>query len=251
MRKKKEQKTQNAKKQMTFVLALMVFLFAYCYIMYTGLGNNNLLHTNVELKGGDDVISVRLQEIIPFIPKVDASIITAYQNRKILNTDIDNDVLLMKAYENSEIKTNVSFNTVLERLYGTNLFLVNKDFNPTGSLNCTYDSNTMKYTCSTQEYNDIIYDCVRYINKLNINENNYYLTEDVIFYSHEVSEDGILYKIYTDATYSEMVSSFTESNVNTDIEKYLMDKYQIYTNTYKSNFTVSKSTYRWFSTEKI
>lgn len=248
MKKKKE---QNAKKQATFVLAIMVFLFTYCYVMYTGLGNNNAMHTNVELIGGNDVISRRLQEIIPYTPKIDAKMVTAYQDKKIINTDIDNDILLMKAYETVENKTYMNFNKVLERLYGTNLFLVNKNFNPTGKISCEYDNNTMKYTCTEEEYTGIIYDCARLINKLNINDNDYFLTEDIIFYSQEVSDGEILYKIYKDASYTEVVASFVEDNINMDIKQYLMNKYSIYINTYKSSFTVNNSTYRWLSTEKI
>lgn len=230
------QDIQKAKKNITLIFAIMVFLFTYCYVMYTKLGPKE--NSQIIIDGGNDLISNRLQTIIPFYPSNNIYL-NAYQNNKTTISNIDNDVLLMKAYENSENKTFTEFKKVLERMYGNNIFLINRDFIIDNNY-CTFDNKNLKYNCLVKDNDNSIYNIYRQIEKLNIINNEYTLFEKVIFYQ-EI--DGKI-TIYTDNTYSKEIATIENS-----IEQYYQNNKEVAL-TYKSQFKVNNNSYEWLSTEK-
>lgn len=242
--------SEKVKANIILIISFMIFLFTYCFVMYTDMGSNKNveINTNIEIKGGNDLVSQRLEEIIPYVTKTDALVKTAYQENLVNSDSIDNNVFLLKAYQNSEDKSLKAFNEVLVRLYSNNLFIVNNDFNVDGTINCSYDSQTLNYHCNEQTYDGIRYKVYREINKLNIQENNYYLDENVIFYSEEGSSNNITYKIYSDSTYQNEVETFM-LNSNETIEDVLKSKSEKLQ--YRSKFMINKNNYRWLSTERI
>ncbi len=231
------QEIQKVKKKIALIFAIMAFLFTYCYVMYTKLDSNE--GSRIIIDGGNDLISNRLQAIIPFSSSHNIYL-NAYQNGKVTISDIDNDVLLMKAYENSENKNLAEFKEILERLYGNNIFLINRDFTYDDNY-CTYNNEKLEYSCEKKANNDPIYNVYRKINKLDIVGNDYTLEEKVIFYK----DDNGKITIYTDNTYKNEITTLENSNLE-EYYKNNKDKFI----TYKSKFKVNNSSYEWLSTEK-
>lgn len=242
---KKKEDIKEIKKRIVFIIALMFFMLAFCYTMYSGK-NPDLVRTKMEILEKDNAVSLRLQEIIPFVPHTLKDTVSAYQNKKITYSEIDNDIYLMKAYTFSENKNPRNFSDTLQRLYGNNLFIINKDFDITGNISCKLDTKNENYNCYTSNYEGIIYDAAREVLKLAIDQNDYTLREQVIFYSKEKNNDEFLYKIYTDSTYSEEVASFTSKELDDEV---LMNNYEEYKVTYESAFVINGNTYEWISTK--
>ena len=232
------QEIQKVKKKIALIFAIMAFLFTYCYVMYTKLDSSE--GSRIIIDGGNDLISNRLQAIIPFAASHDIYL-NAYQNGKVTISDIDNDILLMKAYENSENKTLTEFKEILERLYGNNIFLINRDFTYDDNY-CTYNSEKLEYNCEKRENNDSVYNVYRKINRLDIVGNDYTLEEKVIFYK----DDNGKITIYTDNTYENEITTLEDS----DLEEYYKNNKDKFI-TYKSRFRVNNSSYEWLRTEKV
>ena len=204
--KKRLKNISKAKKNLTIVILFMLFLFTYCYLMYTGVGNR--LDETYQLNGGSDLISQRLQEIIPYSSKNDLTYMTAYQTKNVTKSDISNDILLTIAYYNSSNKSANDFKDVIDRYYGATNFLINKNFSVNSILECTYEDVTLTYNCKENKSPDLLYDVARKIDKLIIKDNKYYLTEKVAFYEKEIKNDEIIYKIYNNANYQNVVGEF-------------------------------------------
>lgn len=239
---------KKVKNKIILILSLMIILLIYCFIMYTGVGNNNN-NPNFEIIDANNLISQRLSEVIPFVSLIDSNLNTAYQAKKVTNKNISNPIFLMKAYQNTTTKSNQSFMEVLKRLYGNNIFIVQESFNLSGSINCQYDEKLLNYKCGETDYDGIIYDVSRQFTNLGINNDNYLLKENIIFYSREVGEEEIIYKVYNDYNFKEEVGEFKDTDLNQDIDTYLFNNYAKYSKKYLSNFKYSNNTYRWLSTE--
>lgn len=239
----------KVKKNILFIFAIMLFLFIFCFLFYTKIGRNLVnFSPNVEIKGGTDKISQRLAEIIPFWPVSDLEYTVAYQMGKTTNNEIHNDIFLRLAYENTDIKSQKRFNEIISRLYGGNLFIINKNFNVDGSLDCQYMENSLNYECLNKTYFGKIYSVARENEKLNIANNEYFLQEKVIFYTVE----GKNYTIYSDADYKQVIANFTADDIkNLTPHDYIMGKYNANSQQYLSKFTIHNNTYRWVSTERI
>lgn len=239
----------KAKKNLNLIIIFMLFLFLYCYVMYTGVGRSK---STYELSGGNDLISQRLQEIIPYSSKNDLSYLTAYQNKKVEINDINNDILLTMAYKFSPSKNSSSFKEILERIYGNSLFLVNKNFNVNDFVECRYNDLTLEYMCIEETNQKELYDVARKIEKLTIKNNIYTLDERVIFYSKEIVNGKETYKVYEDANYQKVVKEFREADLKKqDLNNYLWQNYGDKEIKYQSIFKMNGNSYSWVSTERI
>lgn len=238
---------KKARIRIILILSLMIFLLTYCFMMYTGLGTKEK-NNSIEIMGNDNLVSQRLAEIIPFNKVLEKPLKTAYQGKKVTSENIDNKIFLMKAYQNTDTKTQKNFNKVLERLYGNNLFIVYEDFNVNENITCHYESNLMNYTCINTPNNSIVYDAIRNTIKLNIKDDDYTLEEEIIFYSKELVGVDTIYKIYKDGNFNEVITSFTDKEVNKEIDIYLTENYANYSQKYISNFRYNNNTYRWLNT---
>ncbi len=249
--KQKPKNMEKIKANITMVIAFMIFLFAYCYVMYTDVGHKNDIDLNetIEIEGGDDLVSQKLANIIPFSAVTDPSYLTAYQDKMADNSSVNNDVFLFMATKHSQSKSYNSFKDVLERLYGNNLFIVFRSFNVDGKLNCSYDNNASFYQCKEEAYEGITYNANRNIDKLKLMENGYFLEESVIFYSQD---NNLNYQVYSDYTYQNVIGTFTNDDLNgITIEDFLTKNYAQFSQKYQSKFGIFNDTYRWLYTERI
>ena len=238
--KQKPKNLDKVKANLTMIIAFMIFLFAYCYVMYTNVGDKMPIDLNetIEIEGGQDLISQRLKEIVPFSEVMDPSYLTAYQEAKVDNTEVANDIFLQMATNNSQSKSYSTYKDILERLYGNNLFIVFKNFNVNGKLKCEYDNRALFYQCSDIEYNGPLYTAKRTIANLKFTDNYYYLEELVTFYSIEQQNEITKYKVYSDYTYQNVVGEFTNKELNNqNIEDYLKQNYDQYNQKYQSKNT--------------
>ncbi len=250
-----EKKYVQVKNNIVLILSIMMFMFTLCFVLYSAMNkdNNMNINTSIELEDGNDVISQNLQSVIPTSIKVDKSINTAYQNNVVTYKEIDNDIYLLKAYKLSNNYSYKDMNSILKKLYGNNLFIINNSFNVNGTDKCVYDNLLKIYNCKTVDYTGILYNTYRKILGVSINNNDYYLNESVVFYSIDNTDKDIKYSIYTDSTYSSLVNSFTASEITQDttIEEYIEANYINNANLYRSKFLLVKNNYQWINTERL
>ena len=241
-------------KRAGYLFILMAFLFLFCFLCYTKVGRNIIIPqtpVNTEITDQDNVIAKRLAEIIPFVNINDLKYTTAYQEQKITNADIANEVFLKIAYDNITERNQSNFNDYITRLYGGNLFIINKSFNVDGVVTCTFKED-LSYDCLTKTYSGITYSLVRSITKLSIIDDDYYLNEDVIFYTFEEVNGKIIYTIYDNSNYQNKIATFTdEERQNYAVTDYILAKYKTAIRKYQSKFIINNNTYRWQSTERI
>ena len=227
----------KVQKNVTVILILMIFLFLFCFLFYTKVGRNIIIPqapVNIEITDQDNAIAKRLQEIIPFVNTNDLKYTTAYQKEKITNAQITTEIFLKIAYDHTTVKNQNSFNTYITRLYGGNLFITNKSFNVDGVVNCTFNEKA-NYDCTANAYHGLTYSLARRITKLNIIDDDYFLNEDVIFYTIAETNNEKIYTIYDDSQYTD----------------YILAKYKTVINKYQSKLIINNNTYRWQSTERI
>lgn len=250
---------EQKKADVILVLAIMTMLFTVCIVLYSGVFDRDPkidVNTNLQFEGGDDYLSKKLHNIIPYLETADLKYKTAYQKATTTIKEIDNDLLLTLAYKNSGSKT--TYNTTellrnINKFYGDTIFLINRSFNINNIDICEFNKDSNEYNCEKQNRNGILYQTRRNIKKGNINSDIYTLTEDVLFYTTEKKENLIYYKVYTNESYEKQIASFTSSDIsrsNKPINDYL-NKYSEYSNEYQSTFTKNGDEYTWKETKKI
>jgi len=245
----------NAKANIVLIFAIMSFLLIFCFLFYSGLFKEDdmKVNTNLEFSGGNDVISQKLQKIIPFSDLTDPNIKTAYQSGVVFVGDIDNNIFLLKALEKESESDIGSITKSLNKMYGDSLFLVHNDFNVNGKYNCLYNTIDQNYKCEDVSYNGKIYKAYRKIKNITISNNDYLLNENIVFYSEEKANDITYYEVYDDGTFTKKVSSFTTIDMtreNLKLEDFI-DKYYNDKNVYRSKFTLENKNYIWNRTERL
>ncbi len=260
MARKKVTKKQNStvldyiKKNIVLITSLIIFIIVFGFVMYTGGEQAQELDSDnpLDVANGSKMVAERLEKIIPYSAINDLKYQTAYQKNKTTAEDIANDIFLQMAYNNSEEKTYTAFQTTLTRLYGDNLFIMNHDFNINGQVKCTSSNALNQYNCEDTTADGPIYDIIADYTKLNIENDIYYLTQEVYFYSKEETDDGVTYTLYFDYQYQNVVAKFTDKDLNNqDVASFIKTKYAGYKSTYLSKFDLNKNSYRWLSTERI
>lgn len=247
----------QVKSNIILIIMFMALLFTICIVMYTDIFTRNIemdINTNMGIKGGNDALSQELQNMIPYIKTTDIKYVTAYQNKKTNISSIHNDVILTKAFstlEEKDLYDSGEFLKKINKFYGTKVFIVNESFMVNGKNLCIYKNN--KYSCSSTNYNGIIYEAKRSIENLSIDDDNIYLYENILFFSTETINNITYYKIYKDGTYTELTDAFTNLDIekdNTNLNTYLK-KYNDKKIEYKSTFIVTNEGYNWLSTEVL
>lgn len=247
---------EDVKSNVILIIAIMVFLFTFCFVMYTGILDDGKMdiNTSYEINTGNSSISKKLQNIIPYIGLVDTSYKTAYQDSLSTIESISNSVYLAKAYLNSGYNDEKRLLNQLNNMYGDSIFIVNESFYVNGSEYCKFNSEEREYDCGKIKNNDKKYLANREITNINISGDNYYLTENIIFYSSEIVGDEFGYEIYSDGTYNSVIDRFTSNDVelaNITFDEYLRNNYKENSNIYRSKFVVNNSNYNWINTERL
>ena len=243
---------KEIKSNIILAFIILLLLFTLCLVLYTQWNNENInVTTNINFEGGNDTLSQKLQNIIPYVFTNSPNYLMAYQDKYVTLKDIDNDILLTKGYFHHQ---NSSFNSGdmisnLYNLYGNNAFIVNKDFNVNGKNSCTY--NDQIFNCTTLEYDGILYKADRKVAKINISDNKISLIENILFYSEEKVDDVTHYHIYKDGLYKDSLLTVTSNDLvranipfTMYINKYLSDNIV----TYQSDFIINKNNYNWIGT---
>jgi len=251
-----EKEYEKAKLNILIVMVIMALMTTFCFVFYTGVVNKNDLevNTNLEFLGGSDTLSKRLQETIPYVTLIDKNIKTAYQNTITNINSIDNDVYLTKAYNYTQSTDIGQMMKILSNLYGSSLFIVHKNFYVNGIDKCIYNDELQNYECQTSNYKEKIYHTLRTVENLIIENDTYYLSENIIFYSIETINNIKHYTVYKDYKYEEEIDDFT----NLDLEKenikfdvFIKEKYKNNINKYRSKFSLENVNYIWNYTERI
>lgn len=247
---------KDAKGSILLAFAILLLLFTICIVMYNinwGNENNKMsINTNITFDGGDDALSQELQYIIPYVTTNSTEYVTAYQDKEVEVSDVNNDVLLTKGYFNNMESNTFDSGVLLSKisdLYGSDLFIVNKSFNVNGSNECIYSDRV--YTCNEVDYNGILYKADRDISNINISEDTIYLTEDILFYSEEKIQNITEYKVYNNGLYERVVLTFTSNDLeseNVSFEQYIVDNLSGLRVQYQSSFIMNDDNYNWIGT---
>lgn len=248
-------KENNVKSYVILSFAIIILLFTICIAMYKNDHNEDLFEvkTSFRVNNENDLFSLQLQNIIPYVTTNDTKYITAYQDRNVNISKIHNDIILTKGYFNNikdnEFKSSVLLDKISE-LYGNDIFIVHKAFNVNGKDDCEYVDNT--YRCNENSYDGILYKADRRIINTDIGNDFIYLTEDVLFYSEESIQNITYYNIYENGLYDKVVLSFTSNDVDKEnitlsdyFAKYLDNKRV----EYKSKFGINNDHYYWIGTD--
>lgn len=248
-------KENNVKSYVILSFAIIILLFTICIAIYKNGQNEDLFEvkTSFRVNNENDLFSLQLQNIIPYVTTNDTKYITAYQDRNVNISKIHNDIILTKGYFNNikdnEFKSSVLLDKISE-LYGNDIFIVHKAFNVNGKDNCEYVDNT--YRCNENSYDGILYKADRKIINTDIGNDFIYLTEDVLFYSEESIQNITYYNIYENGLYDKVVLSFTSNDVDKEnitlsdyFAKYLDNKRV----EYKSKFGINNDHYYWIGTD--
>lgn len=248
-------KEKNVKSYVILSFVIIILLFTICIAIYKNGQNENLFEvkTSFRVNNENDLFSLQLQNIIPYVTTNDTKYITAYQDRNVNISKIHNDIILTKGYFNNikdnEFKSSVLLDKISE-LYGNDIFIVHKAFNVNGKDNCEYVDNT--YRCNENSYDGILYKADRKIINTDIGNDFIYLTEDVLFYSEESIQNITYYNIYENGLYDKVVLSFTSNDVDKEnitlsdyFAKYL-DNIRV---EYKSKFGINNDHYYWIGTD--
>lgn len=94
-------KFEHAKADVILIISIMTLLFTLCIVLYTDtfLRDTKMdIETSVELQGGKEASSIKLQELIPYQDIRNKKYVTAYQDKKTNIEDIHNSVILATAY---------------------------------------------------------------------------------------------------------------------------------------------------------
>ena len=248
---------KDAKGNILLAFAILLLLFTICIVMYSINWRNDKSNrmngdTNITFDGGDDALSQELQYIIPYVTTNSTEYVTAYQDKEVRVSDVNNDILLTKGYFNNMESNTFDSGVLLSKisdLYGSDLFIVNKSFNVNGSNECIYSDRV--YTCNKVDYNGILYKADRDISNINIGEDVIYLTEDILFYSEERIQNVTEYKVYNNGLYERVVLTFTSNDLeseNVSFEQYIVDNLSGLRVQYQSSFIMNNENYNWIGT---
>ena len=247
---------KDAKGNILLAFAILLLLFTICIVMYNinwGNENNKMsVNTNITFDGGDDALSQEPQYIIPYVTNNSTEYVTAYQDKEVRASDVNNDILLTKGYFNNMESNTFDSGVLLSKisdLYGSDLFIVNKSFNVNGSNECIYSDRV--YTCNKVNYNGILYKADRDISNINISEDTIYLTEDILFYSEEKIQNITEYKVYNNGLYERVVLTFTSNDLeseNVSFVQYIVDNLSDLRVQYQSSFIMNDDNYNWIGT---
>ena len=246
---------KDAKGNILLAFAVLLLLFTVCIVIYNVNWNKKdamNVSTIISFDGGTDALSQELQYIIPYVTTNNPVYVTAYQDKNVTISDVNNDILLTKGYFNNMESDNFDSGELLAKisdLYGSDLFIVNKDFNVNGKNACTYSDR--KYTCSENSYNGILYKANRVITNINISDSTIYLTEDILFYSEEKIQNVTEYKVYTNGLYETVVLTFTSNDIakeNVPFDEYVIDNLGGLRVQYQSSFVINDDKYNWTGT---
>lgn len=246
---------KDAKGNILLAFAILLFLFTLCIVIYNlNWSKEEAMNvsTNISFDGGTDALSQELQYIIPYVDVNNPAYVTAYQDKDVTIKDINNDILLTKGYFNnvgSDSFDSGELGSKISDLYGSDLFIVNKDFNVNGKNDCSYDNH--KYICKENTYNGIMYKADRDIININISDNNIYLTEDILFYSEEKIQNITEYKVYTNGLYEIVILTFTSNDIdkeNVSFDEYIVDNLSGLRVQYQSSFVINDDKYNWTGT---
>lgn len=246
---------KDAKGNILLAFAVLLLLFTVCIVIYNVNWNKKdamNVSTNISFDGGTDALSQELQYIIPYVTINNPVYVTAYQDKNVTISDVNNDILLTKGYFNNMESDNFDSGELLSKisdLYGSDLFIVNKSFNVNGSNECIYSDRV--YTCNKVDYNGILYKADRDISNINISEDTIYLTEDILFYSEERIQNVTEYKVYNNGLYERVVLTFTSNDLeseNVSFEQYIVDNLSGLRVQYQSSFVINDDKYNWIGT---
>lgn len=248
-------KENNVKSYVILSFVIIILLFTICIAIYKNGQNEDLFEvkTSFRVNNENDLFSLQLQNIIPYVTTNDTKYITAYQDRNVNISKIHNDIILTKGYFNNikdnEFKSSVLLDKISE-LYGNDIFIVHKAFNVNGKDNCEYVDNT--YRCNENSYDGILYKADRKIINTDIGNDFIYLTEDVLFYSEESIQNITYYNIYENGLYDKVVLSFTSNDVykeNITLSDYFAKYLDNKRVEYKSKFGINNDHYYWIGTD--
>ena len=246
---------KDAKGNILLAFAVLLLLFTVCIVIYNVNWNKKdamNVSTNISFDGGTDALSQELQHIIPYVTINNPVYVTAYQDKNVTISDVNNDILLTKGYFNNMESDNFDSGELLSKisdLYGSDLFVVYKVFNVNGKNACTYSDH--KYTCSENSYNGILYKADRDISNINISDSTIYLTENILFYSEERFQNVTEYKVYTNGLYETVVLTFTSNDIakeNVPFDEYVIDNLGDLRVQYQSSFVINDDKYNWTGT---
>lgn len=252
--------TKEGKENIILGFIIFLLLIVICALLYINgyinidRDNNMDINTVMNFDGGTDSLSIELENLIPFVTTNNKEYKSAYQDKLVSINDINNDILLTKgvySINKDTISSNELIN-IISNMYGSDLFIINKNFNVNGKNRCNFVDN--EYICDEIEYSGILYKAERDIGNVSISDNYLYLDESILFYSEEIRDGITYYQVYDSGLYDNMVLSFTSEDVlNDDLE---FDEYidkHIYRRrvSYRSSFIINEDNYNWVSTELI
>lgn len=233
------------------VIALCSFLYINGYIKSDNIDGDMNINTIINFDGGTDSLSKELQNLIPYVTINNKDYKTAYQDKYVTISDINNDILLTKGIYSTS-KNNLSANQLIDiisNMYGNDIFIVNKSFTVNGKNYCNYENDT--YTCEILEYDGILYKADRDIANISIGDDKIYLTEDILFYSEEKIQNITEYKIYNNGLYETVVLTFSSNDIdekNVTFEEYIIDNLGGLRVQYQSSFVINDDKYNWIGT---
>ena len=214
--------SKEGKENIILGFIIFILLIVICALLYINGyinkdSNDNMdINTVLNFDGGTDNLSLELENLIPFVTINNNEYKSAYQDKLVSINDINNDILLTKGVYSIN-KENISSNeliSTINNMYGSGLFIINKNFNVNGKNGCNFEDDV--YMCDEIEYNGILYKADRDISNISISDNYLYLDESILFYSEENIDGVINYHVYDNGLYENLVLSFTSIDVEND-----------------------------------
>ena len=239
---------------------ILILLLVICSLLYLNNWINKEdsggldINTIVNFDGGTDSLSIELENLIPFVTTNNKEYKTAYQDKLVSINDINNDILLTKgvySINKEHISSNELISTI-NNMYGSGLFIINKNFNVNGKNRCNFEDDV--YMCDEIEYNGILYKADRDISNISISDNYLYLDESILFYSEENIDGVINYHVYDNGLYENLVLSFTSIDVENDdltFDEYINKHLTRRRVSYRSSFVINDDHYNWVGTENL
>ena len=243
---------KDVKSSVFLAFIILLLLFTICLVLYSKWNKKDIdVTTNISFDGGTDSLSQELQYIIPFVTTNNKQYVTAYQKDYVTLNQVHNDILLTKGYfhhQENTFNSGIMINSLYE-LYGSEVFIVNNNFNVNGKNDCTYDNYT--YTCTTLEYEGTLYKADRDIVNVNINDNKLSLIENILFYSEETIQGLTYYRIYNNGLYETNTLTITSNDLkkaNVSFDNYISNNLSDSRVTYQSDFVINENNYNWIGT---
>lgn len=243
---------KDVKSSVFLAFIILLLLFTICLVLYSKWNKEDIdVTTNIFFDGGTDSLSQELQYIIPFVTTNNEQYVTAYQKDYVTLNQVHNDILLTKGYfhHQENVFSSGILISSLNNLYGSEAFIVNKNFNVNGKNNCIYDNNV--YSCTLEDYNGILYKADRDIVNVNINDNKLSLIENILFYSEETIQGVTYYRIYNNGLYETNTLTITSNDLkkaNVSYDNYISNNLSDSRVTYQSDFVINENNYNWIGT---